>query len=131
MSTRSARCCGGRGGDAMKALFLGSKALGLRLLDCARAANPAVRWAIIHPDDRADARSALPAFHRYTREHDLELTLVPSAAATRKAVLDASPDIALVSGWYWILDEVTITHPPLGMFGIHNSLLPKYRGGSP
>jgi methionyl-tRNA formyltransferase len=115
----------------VKALFLGSKQLGLRLLDCVRTADPSVSWAIIHPDDRADARSRLTDFHRYVRDHDLEMTLVASAAETKRAVLSASADIALVSGWYWILDEVTIRQPPLGMFGIHNSLLPKYRGGSP
>ncbi|WP_217425598.1 methionyl-tRNA formyltransferase, partial [Magnetospirillum sp. SS-4] len=36
-----------------------------------------------------------------------------------------------VCGWYRLLDNEILSLAPNGMWGVHNSLLPKYRGGSP
>lgn len=41
------------------------------------------------------------------------------------------PDFALAIGWYFMVPRVVRDLFPLGIAGIHASLLPKYRGGSP
>ena len=40
------------------------------------------------------------------------------------------PDFALAIGWYFMVPRVVRDLFPLGIAGIHASLLPKYRGGS-
>jgi methionyl-tRNA formyltransferase len=37
----------------------------------------------------------------------------------------------MVCGWYWLLDAETVSVAPMGFYGVHTSLLPEYRGGSP
>jgi methionyl-tRNA formyltransferase len=39
--------------------------------------------------------------------------------------------MCIVVGWYWIFKESLLAKVPKGVVGIHASLLPKYRGGSP
>ena len=34
-------------------------------------------------------------------------------------------------GWYWLFDSSVLHFFDFGLWGIHNSLLPKYRGGAP
>nr|WP_281412016.1 formyltransferase family protein [Motiliproteus sediminis] len=41
------------------------------------------------------------------------------------------PDVVFVCGWYRVIPEALISRPLLGFFGIHNSLLPRYRGHAP
>jgi len=117
--------------DSMKAMFLGSKAFGIRTLDCLRTAAPAVSWTVVHPVDRADSRSVFDDFRSYGVIHDLHISLVPSSLAAKELIADISPDIVFVCGWYWRLDQATLQDIPHGVFGIHNSLLPRYRGGAP
>ncbi len=115
----------------MKALFLGSKQLGLSVLNCLRNADSRVTWTVVHPNDSNDPRSILRDFNDYAREHDLDLLIANSRAAAEAMILDAEPDIAFVCGWYWLISDALLARIPLGVFGIHNSLLPKYRGGAP
>lgn len=44
---------------------------------------------------------------------------------------DIGPDVGFVCGWYWLIDRETLDLVPNGLWGVHNSLLPKYRGGAP
>jgi len=41
------------------------------------------------------------------------------------------PDFILAIGWYYMIPKKIRDIPRLGCVGIHNSLLPKYRGGAP
>jgi methionyl-tRNA formyltransferase len=115
----------------MNALFLGSKGLGLSVLRCVHQGNPDIKWKIIHPNDAGDSRGVLDLFHDYARRNGLDIFVASSPAATREMVRDLAPDIALVSGWYWLFDERTLSRVPMGFYGVHTSLLPKYRGGAP
>ena len=54
-----------------------------------------------------------------------------NASATAKLLAELKPDIAFVSGWYWLLNEETLSLVPHGLYGVHNSILPRYRGGAP
>lgn len=42
-----------------------------------------------------------------------------------------SPDVILVSGWYYMIPEKILSLPKEGVWGLHASLLPNYAGGAP
>ncbi|MFA6754157.1 MAG: methionyl-tRNA formyltransferase [Candidatus Paceibacterota bacterium] len=46
-------------------------------------------------------------------------------------IRNLNPDLILVIGWYYMIPKRIMDIPKLGCVGIHNSLLPKYRGGAP
>jgi methionyl-tRNA formyltransferase len=115
----------------MNALFLGSKTLGLSIFRCLHKNTSEMKWRIVHPFDVADGRSVLDLFNEYARGNGLDILTVSSAVEAKKIISNYKPDIVLVCGWYWLLDGQTISAAPMGFYGIHNSLLPKYRGGSP
>lgn len=89
------------------------------------------KWTIIHPNDSSDARSNLAEFNAFARKHDLDIMVAASPAAAKEMLNDIGADIGFVCGWYWLLDATTLAKVPHGLWGIHNSLLPKYRGGAP
>ena len=115
----------------MRAVFLGSKALGLDVARILRSAAGHLDWAILHPDDRRDARSALAEFSHWAEAEHLPFHLVGSRAEARECLTALRPEIAFVCGWYWLLDADILALAPKGFFGLHNSLLPRYRGGAP
>lgn len=114
-----------------RGIFLGSKEFGLSILRILVGSSPAVRWQIVCPDDRNDPRCALQKFQEFARDNDLPLSVVRTSSEARKLLSGSSPDVVFACGWYWILPAELIATVPLGCFGIHNSLLPKYRGWSP
>jgi methionyl-tRNA formyltransferase len=113
------------------AVFLGSKDLGLSILEALYSNSHDIKWTIIHPDDSKDARSNLKGFQSFARTYDLDMKVSSSAEMTKRMLADLRPDIGFVCGWYWLLDSEALSIVPEGLWGIHNSLLPKYRGGAP
>lgn len=113
------------------AVFLGSKSLGLNILKCLVRETYGIKWTIIHPNDSADPRNTLNDFNEYARQLDIDILVANSSQAAKAMLSDIAPDIGFVCGWYWLLDGETISYVDKGLWGIHNSLLPKYRGGSP
>jgi methionyl-tRNA formyltransferase len=117
--------------DYKTAVFLGSKRLGLNIFKSILAQTPNIKWTIIHPDDELDERSKLGDFRNFARETGIELLVSPSAKTASTILHRINPDIGIVCGWYWLLDENILESIKGGLWGIHNSLLPRYRGGSP
>jgi methionyl-tRNA formyltransferase len=113
------------------AVFLGSKSLGLNVLKKLYSHSPNMKWTIIHPNDADDPRSILKDFQNFARLCDLDILISASASATKQMLSDFKFDIGFVCGWYSILDAESLSYISNGLWGIHNSLLPKYRGGSP
>jgi methionyl-tRNA formyltransferase len=70
-------------------------------------------------------------FKQYAAQNDLKMLVASSGPAATETVLETCPDIVFLCGWYWLLDSRLISSVPLGVFGTHPSLLPRYRGGSP
>lgn len=112
-------------------LFLGSKALGLSVFRALRAATPDRRWVVVHPDDRSDPRGVAGDFEHAARSLGCDFMLAASPESARKCIAELSPEAGFVCGWYWLFDAATLAAVPAGLWGLHNSLLPKYRGGSP
>ena len=114
-----------------KAFFIGSKSFGLNILKKIFSVSKNIKWTIIHPNDFNQSTSVYEEFLLFCKEKDLDILVCNSVSALTEMVKDFKPDIAIVSGYYQIIPESTLTLVPEGFWGFHNSLLPKYRGGSP
>jgi len=113
------------------AVFLGSKKFGLNLFKALYEAEPKIRWTIICPPDLNDMRSYFSKFQNYANVKDIDLLTANSPTMIEHFTLCNKPDIIIVCGYYRILSARLIENVKFGVWGIHNSLLPKYRGGSP
>ena len=112
-----------------KVLFVGSKSIGLTCLKAIHFLMPNSLSGVITIDDRSDSRSCYSDFLGYCAENGITLHKVSKRSEFRKVVLDVKPNFCLVVGWYWIVEKSLLNK--VSFIGIHNSLLPKYRGGSP
>ena len=110
---------------------MGSKALGLRCLAEMHDLNPQSIKGIVTIDDSDDIRSELGEFKKFAKDKNLNLHIVKNNKETESIIKTISPDICFVVGWYRIIKKGTLEAVPGGFLGIHHSLLPKYRGGSP
>lgn len=113
------------------AVFLGSKKFGLAILKSLYEANESVNWTILCPPDMHDLRTCLDEFSTFADDEDLNLRVADSPDMIAQYVKDHNPDVIVVCGYYRILPEALLDEVAHGVWGIHNSLLPKYRGGSP
>lgn len=113
------------------AIFLGSKKFGLNLFKAIYRASADVRWLIICPPDGDDLRSNLSEFMEFAESQKIMIVTDASSEMVTRYVTDERPDIMIVCGYYRILSNKLLDLLPLGVWGIHNSLLPKYRGGAP
>ncbi|TAN76285.1 MAG: hypothetical protein EPN20_02155, partial [Magnetospirillum sp.] len=119
-----------RNGKTGRPLFIGSKPFGLAILRSLRGVDPQLGTAITI-DDSPDIRSCLCEFRNFAVREGLELVVASSAAEVKAEILARRPSVILVCGYYWLLDADVLNAVPGGIFGIHNSLLPRYRGSSP
>lgn len=112
-------------------LFCGSKLLGLRLLEKLLEATSSNQVLVCHPDDRDDSRSVFGEYSLFCEDEGIRLHYNPSEKELQSVISDYKPDVAIVCGWYKVISAESLSSIPLGFIGIHNSLLPKYRGGAP
>jgi methionyl-tRNA formyltransferase len=114
-----------------RVLFLGSKALGLRVLQEMHALAPTSLIGAITIDDRADTRSTFAEWQEWAAREQVPLHIAANRKHAEQLVQELRPGLCFVVGWYWLIGAETLRAVPAGFLGIHNSLLPKYRGGSP
>ena len=88
-------------------------------------------FAVCHPGDSSDSRSVGQEFSDYCQKQEIEFFAEDGVGSLRKALNTFHPDVVLVCGWYTLIPAELLSMAPLGFFGIHNSLLPNYKGGSP
>jgi len=112
-----------------RAVFLGSKAFGLSVFRALKDAEPKVEWKVIHPRDDKDPRSVESEFRQFCLSVDVPFATL-SAKTAQDRILQWRPDFVFVCGWYALIDAAILQSGPQ-FLGIHNSLLPKYRGGAP
>ena len=113
------------------AAFLGSKKFGLEIFKALYHAEASVEWTILCPPDEDDVRTHYGAFQSFAEAERLELLPAKSPQAVLDFVRDRSPDVVIVCGYYRLLPAEVFNEVRDGVWGVHNSLLPKYRGGSP
>ena len=119
--------------SSLNAVFMGSKSLGLsvfrQLIESSQ--KHGVNWHIVHPRDQFDTRSNLSEWHELARQNGIDLTITNKKSDLTEIVKALNPSFAFVCGWYSLIANEILEAVPKGVWGIHNSLLPKYRGHSP
>ncbi len=81
--------------------------------------------------DSTDIRSKLTDFQLFCAKNNIPLKILTKPSELPAIIDYYKPDFCLLVGWYWILRPQLLNKLPYGFFGIHASLLPHYRGGSP
>ncbi|AOT09699.1 methionyl-tRNA formyltransferase [Pseudoalteromonas luteoviolacea] len=114
-----------------RVLFIGSKQQGLRVLKTIYGLSPEVLVGVVTIDDRTDSRTNYKQFVNFCNQESIELTVANNRKESQEIFRSYQADLCIVADWYWLIDESTLNSVPFGFIGIHNSLLPKYRGGSP
>lgn len=115
----------------MRALFIGSKRMGLKALRKMYELSPEDLIGVITIDDGKDTRSVYNDFLEYCNSIYVPLQTVANKAQFNQSIEGLKPDICFVVGWYWLIDKQILDSVPRGFIGVHNSLLPKYRGCAP
>lgn len=114
-----------------RVLFMGSKQLGLRVLQEMYSLSPETLIGVLTIDDSNDTRTVFSGFQGFSNGNKLELHIAKNRKQSEQIIEDLKPDLCLVVGWYWLISNTAIDAVPYGFIGIHNSLLPKFRGGAP
>lgn len=114
-----------------KVVFIGSKKLGISVLEEMYRIAPNNLFGVITIDDSQDIRCALESFRQFSKKSDKPIRVLSKSSDLKAAISEFSPDICIMVGWYWIVKQELLDMVPEGWLGIHASLLPKYRGGSP
>ncbi len=114
-----------------RVVFIGSKELGFSVLkELNRQFSDRLK-ACITVDDTGDSRSYLTEFRTYCSEHHQPLHILSGKCDISDYIKEYSPDICIVVGWYYLIDTRLLSQVKGGFIGVHNSLLPKYRGFAP
>jgi len=114
-----------------KILFLGSKSFGYSTVEKIIESRKFEVCGIITCEDRSDVRSAYDRFDRLARAEGVSFVVLGKGGNLKEHLDRLEPDLCLVVGWYWILPDHLLTQIKFGFVGIHNSILPRFRGGSP
>ena len=112
-------------------IFIGSKELGLKAMKTIFNLAPSSLTRVISFDDSNDSRSSFPEFSRFCKDNNVNLTILKKPSDLSREIKKNKPEICIVIGWYWIIKSELLKNISLGFFGVHASLLPKYRGCSP
>ena len=113
------------------AVFMGSKSFGLAIFRTLQSSYPSISWHVLHPQDYDDQRSVRENFAHEAQALGATFHLVSSRADAAKKLASIPCDLGFVCGWYWLLGRSEVGHEAPPLYGIHNSLLPTYRGGAP
>lgn len=105
--------------------------MGLRCLSAIYDLKKDSLAAIMTLDDRNDARNVYEGFQDFAAKKQIALFVAKDRTDSERIIREIKPDLCLVVGWYWLFSKETLGLAGRGFVGIHNSLLPKYRGGSP
>ncbi|RDI90108.1 formyl transferase [Thermosipho africanus Ob7] len=113
-----------------KILFIGSKEIGEKTLKLIANKSPESLCGIVTINDENDMRSRKNNIIKIGENLKIPV-FIGGNPEIEKIINLKKPDLALVVGWYKIIPERILKMVPMGFFGLHHSLLPKYRGGSP
>jgi len=112
-------------------IFIGSKKLGLEVMKAIFRVAPSNLTGVISFDDSDDTRSVFSDFKKFCRMKNVDLTILKKPSELSRVIEEKKPDLCIVVGWYWIIKRELLEKVPLGVYGVHASLLPRYRGCSP
>lgn len=111
--------------------FVGSKEFGFRTAQIlARFVAPS-DFTIITLNDLDDGRSAYQQIRTFCDESGIKCVSANTSGQLKQTLKGLNPDLTVVNGWYYLIDKETLSLSKNGFIGIHNSLLPSYRGFAP
>lgn len=110
---------------------MGSKQIGLKSLQTIFRLAPRSLCGVLTCDDRTDARTEIRNLEHFCNENGVPFTVAHNRRESEEQIQLYQPDLCIVVGWYWLISEPTLQEVPGGFYGLHNSLLPEYRGASP
>lgn len=113
----------------MRCVVVVSKKLGLSVLQSVICSVEGL-ITVVTCDDQTDPRSAYTEITAFCKEQSLDLKVM-KGANLNNYFMKEKPDLAMVCGWYWLIKKEALNACRLGCLGIHNSLLPAFRGGAP
>lgn len=116
----------------MRVVVLGHSFLGLRVLECLRDLGVDIVGVLSHREAPGEFATD-PSVEGWARQAGIAVTLVPPYRRLDCAARIAGlrPDVAISAGFRTPLARATLEVPRLGVFNLHPSLLPRYRGRSP
>ncbi len=116
----------------MKSLILiGSKSLCLKILKIILKQKFIIKCLITF-DDTYDQRSYFKKIKSFCKRKKVKLFVVENNKYESEEIIKRYKiDYVLVIGWYKLFSKRILKHPSNFFLGIHQSMLPKYRGGAP
>jgi len=114
----------------MKTVLLCSKQLGVDCLKALLKLESCDLAAVLTVKEKADTRSHYDSIEAICGRTNTPLYSISGEKETEAILQQYSPDICMVACWYRLLNQKILDAVP-EIIGIHHSLLPKYRGGSP
>jgi methionyl-tRNA formyltransferase len=105
--------------------------MGLRCLTAMHGTRSSEIVNIITFDDTSDSRHVFQELHCFGEQHRIPVTVTRGSAELSAAVRTCEPELAIVCGWYSMIAADTRVAARRGFIGVHNSLLPRYRGAAP
>ena len=111
--------------------FIGSKQIGYECLEKIYMLDKESLGSVITIDDGGDRRSYFNDIKQFCKKLSIPCFVAENRDHFKGLIKELKPELGFVVGWYWLIDKETIDNVPNGFIGIHNSLLPKYRGGAP
>lgn len=120
---------------AANVVFFGSHDISIPLLDYMLHDNRINVVGIVSQPDKPKGRGQVvqkTIISKYANEHNIPL-LTPSRpdGATIEWMRDLNCELILVMAYGHILSNDILAFPRLGIYNLHASILPKYRGASP
>lgn len=112
-------------------LFVVSKSTGYIALKSFLEINIDSKVTVLVLDDRNDQRNCFDDIIDISEQYKINPLIAKNKDCLDNVVRQCNPDLVFVCGWYWIISNELLARVPQGYLGIHNSLLPKYRGHAP
>ena len=112
----------------MRAIFVGSQELGYRCLKELLKEDEVVAVFTISPEKHEKWKDDVKLC---AEEAKIPLFVDEDLNDYIEEIREMNPDVIFVMGWRKIISKEVLDIPKLGCFGIHCSLLPKYRGNAP
>lgn len=117
----------------MRIVFIGCVKEGKECLKEILARKGNVVAIFTFTDELAGSTSGAVSFQDISEKHNIPLYKVKSTNTLEPVVLikKLNPDVIFVIGWTRLVCSEILAIPKYGCFGMHASLLPKYRGRAP
>ena len=96
-----------------KAAFVGSKKLGVSVLEKMYQLAPDNLCAIITIDDSFDSRGVLNDYRQFSERSGKPLRVIAKNFELNGVISEFSPDLCIVVGWYWVLKPDLLEKVPL------------------